>query len=301
MSSPTTPEYWTYNGTVLNTPWWNVTTWGGSRQELPLLRGQNDTVAYRAGQMWNQKQFDQRTVSMTFWTAGINQNTGQPSSDQSLDFTSNFYQLRRIFAKQVVGGSQLGQLTRRWYEYVDGSPTWLTATALAEVAGNMSPTMSGRTRADFTVDLLLADPFFYSAQTSQLIQYNGASVLYNPGDAVTGYGQSQDNGGQEFLLVFTGPLFNFTLRNETAGVSVTVSTEIAAGHTLTLDVMRYAAATDANVSVQGSVTHSGARPWMVLLGADPEHNPGGAQTFTLTSEGQEDSGTCTITWSPGYL
>lgn len=299
MTTPTTTEYWSWNGTVLNSQWWNITSFGGSRQDLPLLRGQNYTIAYRNGQMWRPKNFDQRTVSLAMWTAGVNQTTGQPSTNQSLDFTSNFYNLRQMFAAQGVLGSQLGQLTRRWYEYVNGFPALLTATAMAELAGNMSPTMSGRTRADFTVDFLLADPFFYGSVVSLALPL-GNTVAYNAGDAVVGFGQAQGNGGVPFQITLIGPLTNPTLTNVTANVSVTVGATISAGNTLTLDVAQYTALDQNQTSYLGSVTHTGARAWMALLGCTPQ-NPTGAQMLVLSSTGAGDTGSGTITWQPGYL
>ncbi len=308
--APTTTEYWDWNGTVLNSPYWNITSFGGSRQDLPLLRGQNYTLAYRAGQMWRQKQFDQRTVSLAMWTAGINQLTGIPSANQSLDFTTNFYNLRSLFAQQWVGGSLLGALTRRWQEYVNGVSTLVSATARAEIAGNMSPTMSGRTRADFTVDLLLADPYFYGPYTPQpavVVQSpgysSGTAVITNPGDAVLGYGQSQANGGVAFSIVLTGPLTNPTLKNELAQVQVTFNGSIAAGNTITLDIVNFTAYDQNNVSWLGQVAHSGARPWMVLTPATVT-NPTGAQTLSLTTTANNNGsppGQAQLFYRPGYL
>jgi hypothetical protein len=299
-----TDESWLFNGMYLGTPEWNVTTFGGSRQDLPLLRGQNYTIAYRNGQMWRQKQYDQRTISLAMWTAGINSVTEQPSADQALDFTSNFYFLRRLFSQQGVGGSQLGSLTRKWREYVNGTPTLLTATALGEVAGNMSPTMSGRTRADFTVDLLLADPYFYGpAVTTPAVNLNlvNGTTVHNPGDAVIGYGQEQGNGGVPFKITLAGPLKNPTLTNVTAGVSVTLNATIPSGTTITLNVLAYTAFDQTGKSWLGSVTHKGARPWMVLVPAT-QANPTGSQTLALSSTGGSDSGSVTsIQFSPGYL
>jgi hypothetical protein len=307
VTTPTTIEYWDWNGTILNSPYWNITTFGGSRQDLPLLRGQNYVIAYRSGQMWRQKMCDQRTVSMAMWTAGINQSTGIPSTNQALDFTTNFYGLRSMFGQQGVGGSLLGKLTRRWQEYVSGVPTLIAGTALAEIAGNMSPTMSGRTRADFTVDLLLADPYFYSPiVTSVPIPRTVPTVVFNAGDAVLGYGQAQGNGGalSGFKITLAGPLTNPTLTNQTAGVSFTVNTTIPSGVTLVLDVLCYTAIPTplgGMPPVLGSISHKGARPWMILLPATSA-NPTGAQTLVLTTTNSSDTGAVTsLVYQPGYL
>lgn len=302
MTTPTTVEYWDWNGVTLNSPYWNITTFGGSRQDLPLLRGQNYAIAYRTGQMWRQKMFDQRTVSLAMWTAGINQTTQIPSANQSLDFTTNFYNLRTLFAGQGVGGSLLGKLTRRWQEYVAGVPTLLTAAAYAEIAGNMSPTMSGRTRADFTVDLLLADPYFYGPVVTSPLVIGTPYTLYNPGDAVIGYGQSAGTGGVPFKITLTGPLTNPTLTNTTAGVSCTLNATIPSGTVVTLDVLAYTAIDQSgNATWLGNMSHKGARPWMVLVPVSLPSNTLGAQTMTLTTTSGSDTGSASLSWQPGYL
>jgi hypothetical protein len=276
-------------------PYWNFTTWGGSRQDLPLLRGQNYTLAYRSGQMWRQKYFDQRTISAAFWAVGVNQSTGLPSSSQSLDFTTNFYNLRSMLAQQGVGGSQLGSLTRRWYEYVNGTPTLITATAMAELAGNMAVTMSGRSRGDFTVDWLLADPFFYGPPVPAVAMYlNNLLTVTNQGDAVIGYGQSQYSGGTTFQITLHGPLTSPTVTNLTAGVSVTVNATIPTGITLTLDVLNYTAYDNTSTSWLGYVSHAGARPWFLLVP--------GAQICALSSTNAGDTGhAAAFGYSPGFL
>jgi hypothetical protein len=289
----TTTEFWQWNGVSLNMPMWNLTTWGGSRQDAPTLRGQNYVVAYRAGQMWRAKMPDQRTLSMAMWAAGIDQNTGLPAADQRLAFNSNFQQLRSMFWAQGVGGSAQGALTRRWYVTQGGSPVVVAATAQAEVAGTMQPVMTGRTRADFTVDLLLADPYFYGAQQTQSLAYNSPANVTNLGDGAIGFGQPSVTSGVNFTIQLNGPLTSPKLTNSTAGVSVTASYTIAAGHSCLLDVLNYTAVDDASASHIGVVSHTGARPWMILLP--------GTNVMQLTSANGGDTGSALLTWSPPYL
>jgi hypothetical protein len=275
-----------------------VSSFGGSRQDLPLLRGQNYPVAYRAGQMWRSKQPDQRTVSLAMWAAGVDQAALVPAADQTLAFNNNFQQLRSMFWVQGNQGSSLGFLTRRWYLTQNGATGIIAATAQAEIAGTMQPTMSGRTRADFTVDLLLSDPYFYGARQSLSIGANASQTLLNLGDAPVGFGQAPGQGGTAFTITLTGPLTTpIELANYTNGVFVTLAHTIPAGHSLTLDVMSYTAYDDTGTSYLGSVSHGGARPWMLLMGAG---NNGGNNSLTL-STGAGDSGKAVISWQPGYL
>jgi hypothetical protein len=295
VGTVTTTEYWDWNGTPLNQPYWNITSFGGSRQDLPLLRGQNYPVAYRAGQMWRSKQPDQRTVSLAMWAAGIDQASLVPAADQRLAFNNNFQQMRSMFWQMGNYGSMVGFLTRRWYITQNGVTGIVSATAQAEIAGTMQPTMSGRTRADFTVDFLLADPYFYGQRQSLTVPANGSGTnLLHLGDDGIGFGQAPGSGGVAFRITLTGPLTApVKLTNATNGVSVTVSnSNIAAGTNLVLDVLNYTAYTSSSVSRLGDVTHYGARPWMLLL---PGNN------VLVLSTGGSDSGNCLVQWQPGYL
>lgn len=288
-----TEEFWDWNGTSLNREFWNITTFGGSRQDLPLLRGGNYTVAYRAGQMWRPKQPDQRKITLAMWTAGVSQSTLLPGTDQRLDFNTNFQNLRSLFWTQGNFGSALGSLTRRWRIVQSGVSQLVSGIAQAEIAGTMTPSMSGRTRADFAVDFILADPYFYGVSQTQALPYNSAQTVNNLGDGVVGFGQPSGFGGTPFTVQLNGPLTSPTLTNLTTGVSVTVGYTITAGHFCTLDVMSYTAVDDTGTSHLGVVSHAGARPWMILAE--------GNNSLKLTSVNGGDTGTASLTWSPPYL
>jgi len=226
--------------------------------------------------------------------------SGNPAADQRLAFNNSFYALRTMFATQrapvmavnaLAQGSVYGSLTRQWWQTLYGSTQLWSATAQAEIAGNMAPTMAGRTKADFSVDLLLADPYFYGPRTTVTVPTTGSTSATNTGDAVIGFGQDNGFGGVGFSITLNGPLTNPTLTNVTAGVTVTSTAVIAAGHSLVLNVLAYTAVTDAGVNQLGSISHSGARPWMVLIP--------GAQTLTLSAS--SGSGNAVISYQPGFL
>jgi hypothetical protein len=237
------------------------------------------------------------------WAAGIDQSSLVPAVDQRLAFNNNFQQLRSMFWGQGVLGSQLGFLSRRWYLTQNGVTGIVAATARAEIAGTMQPTMSGRTKADFTVDFLLADPYFYSATHTQVPANGSGTQVINLGDGAAGFGQASGSGGVPFTIVLTGPLTApITLNNQTAGVSVTMNpVTIPSGHFVTLDVMNYTAYTDAQLSIVGSVSHAGARPWMLLM--PQSFTPAGTfvNLLTLTTGSSGDSGYATINFSYPYL
>jgi hypothetical protein len=243
---------------------------------------------------------DQRVISIGMFTVGVDQLTGQPAADQALAFNNNFLQLRSLFATQksplmsanaYAQGSVHGSLTRNWRQTLYGTTALWSATAAVEIAGSLVPTMSGRTKADFTVDLLASDPYFYGPRQSITVPTTGSTSVTNTGDAVIGFGQDDNFGGVSFTITLNGPLTAPTLTNVTAGVSFSTTAVIAAGHSLVLNVLAYTATTDAGVNQLGTVSHSGARPWMVLIP--------GVNTFTLGSS--SGAGNAVVSYQPGYL
>src|SRR5712692_9521566 len=157
-----TDELWTIDGTPLQTFAYNIATLGGSRFDLPPLRGSNMTFAYRPGQIWRPKIADARTMTLLMWVAGVDPNTrGAPGPyGPQQSWADNWNMLRRLFwgpSRQVV-------LERLWKLTVGGTPTLVAGTAHAQLGPSplsSALAMTGPARADFAVDFVLADPFFY--------------------------------------------------------------------------------------------------------------------------------------------
>ena len=262
-------EYWSWKAAVgpyagqdisLQMAHWNIGTWGGSRFALPTLRGQDIEQPYRAGLQWRAKYPNSRTITMGFWTAGINQATGQPdTADQRLAFNNNLNQLRQMFWQRGALGSVQGQLTRRWWLTQQGLKQIVTGTALAEIAGTMEPTMLGRTSASFSVDLLLADPYFAGDPREASIPDTGGTI-YGAGEGVVG--ENYPSVINSFTIALTeGPV---TVSNTTAGVSFTYGLAIA-NSPVTIDVLNSTATDAAGNNVIANITHTGARMWMALV------------------------------------
>src|SRR6201995_5948371 len=179
-----TDEEGSWNGVGLARPYWSVASMGGSRFAVPVLRGNDIEIPYREGKQWRPKFPDSRVVTLLMWTAGIDQNSGIPAADQRLAFNDNLRQLRSMFFTTGASGSAQGTLTRKWYITQNGSPGIVTASALGELGGAMEPTMNGRTGASLSVDILLADPYFYGATlTPTALALNAATAVSNPGDS----------------------------------------------------------------------------------------------------------------------
>ena len=102
------------------------------------------------------------------WMDGSGSAAGWPAADNRLAFNNNWQALRQaFFTRGAISGSIQGQLQRNWY-LTQGTNKLVTSTAMAEIAGSMDLAMNGRFGAAFTVDLLLADPYFYGAQRIQV-------------------------------------------------------------------------------------------------------------------------------------
>lgn len=263
----TTDEYWEVDGTSLHLPGWNIQTIGGSRLGVPGLRGEDRQYAYVPGEEWSPKEPSSRVLSLAMWTVGAVPETGALDVDQRRQWNDNWNRLRKLMwqpRRQFV-------LTRRWLlSDEDGDPFMQTASALGQFAGGLEPSMTGRTRATFTVDIKLADPFFYSTEVATPINRNETVTIHNPGDYVAAH--------NNLVVDLVGPLTNPTLYNLTPSpvVSVTVNDSVPSGRTLTLDVGAFTARLNEVGGIGapiptnriGKVSHSGARRWMGLFPGD---------------------------------
>jgi hypothetical protein len=239
-------------------------------------------VPYRAGQLWRAKYPDERTVTLTMWTdSQMSANQSYPAADPRRAFNDNWQALRAAFFTRGAQGGLQGQLQRNWYLTQSGTPTMVTSTAMAEIAGSMDPTMNGRTSAAFSVDLLLADPYFMGAPRTQTITTAGGTITAL-GEGVVGEG-------------FASAVNSFTVKisqastvtNSTAGVSVTHSGAGVVTWPVTIDVLRYTALDAVGNNVVGGLTHVGSRMWQCLLS--------GANVIAVTA------GTAIFGWSDCYV
>lgn len=304
----TTIEWWSWTPPggpeiSLAQPWLSTSTFGGSRLGLPTLRGSDYEVPFRAGLQHRQKYPNSRTISLVMEVSGTDPATGAPAtSDQILQWNNNFAYIRQALWTRDPLGSVQGVLTRRWY-LTQGSnpPAVIAAAAMAEIGGSMDPAMTGRTRADFTADLVLADPYFYGAQQSVTIGAGSAVLLSALGEGIVGEGYA--SAVSSFTCQLTGPLTAPTLRNATAGangVQVTYLGTVAPGEVVTLDFLAFSAVSSRGPNVVSQVKHAGARFWFCLV---PSAAPGqaGLNSVSLTTLNAVDTGTATVQWNDCYV
>lgn len=271
-------EYWEVDGTSLNQYCWAIKTIGGSRLAVPKLRGDNTLFPFRDGRAFRAKNADSRVITLAMWVAGIDPATDQPASNQKVQFNDNWKSLQRLFWSP----EQQLTLTRRWWENA-GTPVLRTATALCELSGTMDPTMTGRTRADFAVDLLLSDPYFYGPEITANLTPSSNVVVNNPGDIAV---------WSTITVQLNGELVSPRITNQTANVWMQVNTAVIS-NPINVSVGDYTVINSFDQSaLTGSVVHSGFRSWFRLLPGD--------NTLRLTSTGNS-TGNAVLKFKPAYL
>jgi hypothetical protein len=271
--SNNTQEYWDINGVSLNQFCWSIKSFGGSRLAVPKLRGDNILYPFRTGRSFRPKKADSKVVTLAMWVAGIDPSTDDPAQiNQDVQFNDNWRTLQQLFWSP----DQQLLLTRRWWEGAT-SPVLKEATALVELAGTMDPTMTGRSRADFAVDLLMADPFFYGDEVETTIEANTTEVINNPGDSEIWHNVTITLNGELVSPVLT----NLTTTPE---VWMRINTAIV-DDPVEIDTFN-------NSNMTGSVTHSGFRAWIKLV---PGNN-----SIKLTSLGNS-TGNAVLRFNPAYL
>lgn len=268
----TTEELVTVDGVPLQTYAWNLKTLTG-RLGVPGAKGGNSTVAMRSGARWRRKQWESKTETWSMWVLGCDEDGLIPPHGSRAQFTENLMALHRLFA---VRDREL-DLTKT-VRTPDGD---LLMSALGEVVSAWDPTsMAGGTRATFSVDMHLADPFWYGQPIEFTIQPGQTAVQWEMPGTVRA----------DRMLIHLDNVGNATLSNDTLGVSVTTDVDLPAGETMTLDTDRFAAVTGLGANRVGRITHSGAVSWMELAP--------GTNFMSLDGIG---AGEVTVTVKPVYV
>lgn len=273
----TTPQYWEANGISLNTYANNLTSWGDGREGARAFRGENQLIPFRAGKRHVKKLPDSYVMTLSGWVLG---NDGDSPSSSVEGFRANWRKLRRALWNQ---GEQF-ELTKRWIDPDDGV-TMRTATAMVEFVGGMEPKMIGPQGAFFSVDLELADPFFYGTEQSHTFAADSATNLTILGDYPT----------TKVRFEFEGPLEAAEVRNTTATPNIWIRYAILDDNdtaTIWVDDWR-ALENDGGVETLtiGKVYYNGA-PGLFIL-------PTGLQHFEFNVGA--GTGTVVMYWQPAWL
>lgn len=250
----------------------------GARTNVPPLRGSNVPVYGRAGQLHQSKIADQRVLTLRGWVSNTDDDDQPYPGPCQRGLNTNWRVLRLLLWRQ--NGSQF-PLRRRWFDE-NGDLVW--AVAMAEYSGGLDLSEHVVEAGSWTCDLTLADPYFYGDEESATLVKDVAQVLPNRGDVAA----------SKMTVLFQDQLQNPMVTNSTPNpdVILRVGISIAAADSVLLDVDTFTATRESDgANLIGTVTRSGARPWMVL-------SPG-FNTLTLTAD--SGTGTAEITWRPAYL
>lgn len=272
----TTDTYWDVDGTPLQTLAYNIVTLGGDRMMPPGLRGKDLTIPYAPGDVHQKKVVDSRTITLGMWVQGVDTDGLNTTLGARRQFDANWKTLKHLLwtpRRQVV-------LTKRFY---DGS-TLKTASAKAQFGGGMIPVMQGPARATFTVDLVLADPYFYGVEENTTLT-TGTQVVSVDGDDVTRAVKFQIRGARK----------NVKIRNNTLGVQVEYRGDLRVGDEVRIDVKKFTSVTDpvatAEFNSVGSVLHDGDAFWFLLA---PGNN-------SITVSSDTGAGNITMTHQEAWL
>lgn len=270
-----TDTYWEADGQSLHTFAHSIESLSGIG--LPQFRGQNDMVPLSPGTQYVPKTFDENTITLGMWARGVLPSAGQGASAATkAQFQKNYHNIIRMFVKQ---GRQVA-LRKRFYDGVGSSP--IAATALVEYAGGLAPTMIGNKAARFTVDLRLADPFFYADVLFNQPLVNGDNVITIPGDVPT----------LNLAVRIDGARTNTRILNKTNEFQFTYPEAVLAGEYLRVEPKTYdafhkpSAAPEYDASTR--IIWQGGPQWMQL---EPGENiinlqsTSGAGVVTLTARG----------------
>jgi len=241
---------------------------------VPPLRGEDRQYAFRPGREFRPRVADSRSITLGLWLIGQD-GTGTTVADYMANYAGAERKLRRLLRP---GGGTEFEIAKTWTDDLGTH----TATGRG-IAGSIERQRAGRHAGKVTVDIGMADPFFYGTPIAVPLAAGAATAVDNPGDEAT----------TAAAVTFTGPLSNPTLTNSTLtpDVWVKAGTDLATGDSLTLDVQATSivrASDSANLI--GSLTHSGARAWFAL--------GRGSNTVTLSADG--GAGSAVLTYQPVY-
>lgn len=300
-----TETFWAVDGQSLQTFAWNISTLGGDRLAPPIVRGSDVTVPYMPGSLWTPRVPDARVITLGMWVIGANEDGSIPS-DENLrrTFDHNWRKLRDLLwtprrqftlskrfwvldADLVAAGVDTSLLQK------DGDWTLYEAEAKGTFVSGLTPTMNGPARAQFTVDILLSDPYFYSAEIA--VAFSTATGGSNPGPVRTIQVLGDDRTTQ-IEVDFEGPLTSpqFINNSVSGELWVRYGAEVADGESATVRVHDFSAThypTGVPYKSSGYVQHDGDRFWLYL---DPEETE-------IELSVQAGTGTASLRYKPRWF
>lgn len=241
----------------------------------PPLRGDDRQYAFRPGAAFRPRVTDSRSITLGLWLIGQD-GPGSTVDDYMDNFAAAQRELTRLLRPD--GGGEF-EISRTWTDDLGTH----TATGRGIAPGGIERARAGKHAGRVTVDIGMADPFFYGSVLSTTLAMGVPQVVTNPGD----------EGTVLVELDFNGILANPKVTNSSPDpdIYVKVGTAIAAGDMVRLNADLATAVRDSDdANLIGAVTHSGNRAWM-RLGR-------GANTLTLSAD--SGAGTAVLRYWPVY-
>lgn len=240
----------------------------------PPLRGEDRQYAFRPGKEFRPRVVDSASLTLGLWLIGQD-GAGSSTAEYEANFAGSERQLRRLLRPD--GGGEF-TISKTWTDDLGTH----TATG-SGIAGSLERQRAGRHAGRVTVDIGMADPFFYGSAVAVPLPVGVSVPVDNPGDDATA----------AVVLSIAGALNNPTVTNSTLDPDVWVKfgTALASGDSLTADVLATSVVrTSDAANLIGSVTHSGARAWLGLRR--------GSNTVKLTAD--SGAGSAVLTFQPVY-
>jgi hypothetical protein len=265
-------ETWTIDGVPLLSLASDVQRIDGAL--APPLRGDDRQYAFRPGKEFRPRVADSSSLTLGLWLIGQD-GAGSTTAQYEANYAGSERVLRRLLRPD--GGGEFS-ISKTW---VDDLGTH-TATGHG-IAGSLERQRAGRHAGRVTVDIGMADPFFYGSAVAVALPVGVPVAVDNPGDDAT----------TAVVLDFAGPLSNPTVTNSTLDPDVWVKfgTDLASGDGLSADVLATSVLRDSDAAnLIGAVTHSGARAWLGLRR--------GSNTVKLSAD--SGAGSAALTFQPVY-
>lgn len=266
--------FWEVDGNSLQTYAFNIVTWGEDREAPPPLRGSNSTVAYRPGTQYHSKTPDSRTLSMGFWVQGSLEDGSAPSDGPAaLKFQQNFKMLRRLLFQP----RRQFTLTKKFYLY--GDPTLYTASAKAEYAGGLNVSMNGTASGIFTIDLVMAEPYFYG---------DPIHLSLDPHNPEQDFDILGDDRALKIITTIPGATSRLRVANSTYDIFFDYTKPLPAGQTATVDNWNFQAKHNVGASNESSSTYvetSASDPFWFYL--EPGVNTLSIEELDIPTQGVE--------------
>lgn len=240
----------------------------------PELRGSDRVYAFRPGAAFRPRVEDSGALTLGLWLLGQD-GSGSTPADFAVNYAAAERTLRRLLRPD--GGAEFA-ITRTWSDDLG------THTATGHgIAGTIERARAGRHAGRVTVDISMADPFFYGSAVTVPLVKGVPAVVDNLGDA----------GTMTVELDLIGALSNPVVTNSTPApeIWVKVGTAIAAGDTVRLVGDAATVLRDSDgANLIGALTHSGNRAWF-RLGR-------GANSVTLSAD--SGAGSAVLRYWPVY-